>query len=102
MVNDTKLFITRSCNKKEELESVNITGKIVLCSSRSAIANSTLGHAFVDAITRVVTGGAIGLIYAKYTTNILEDVKGVDSVLPIVLVDYELAQRIASYASTTR
>ncbi|TVU25008.1 hypothetical protein EJB05_27482 [Eragrostis curvula] len=88
---------TPSCNIKD-LESVNITGKVVLCSSRSAIANYTLVNAYIDAINNVADGGGIGVIYAQYTLNILEYLKG----LPIVLVDYEIAYRIASYASSTR
>ncbi|TVU24991.1 hypothetical protein EJB05_27464, partial [Eragrostis curvula] len=88
----------KSCNQ-EDLEAVNITGKVVLCSSRSAITSSTLVNAFNDAINNVVNGGPVrGVIYAQYTLNVLEIVKG----QPVVLVDYEIADRIASYASSTR
>ncbi|TVU24985.1 hypothetical protein EJB05_27458, partial [Eragrostis curvula] len=101
-INDFHALVDgNSCNK-EDLEAVNITGKVVLCSSRSAIANYTLGNAYIDAITNVHQGGGIGVIYAQYTLNILESVKGLDSVMPVVLVDYEIAYRIASYASSTR
>lgn len=53
-------------------------------------------------INRVVKVGAKGLIFAQYPVNILENLNVCEGIMPCVLVDFEIAHRISSYASSTR
>jgi hypothetical protein len=41
--------------------------------------------------------GAKGLIFAQYTTNLMDGLAGIERIMPVVLVDFEIAQRLISY-----
>jgi hypothetical protein len=56
--------------------------------------------AFGDALNHTFVAGAKGLIFAQYTTNLMDDLAGIERGMPCVLVDYEIAQRIISYFDT--
>uniref|UniRef100_A0A0E0NCT8 Inhibitor I9 domain-containing protein n=2 Tax=Oryza rufipogon TaxID=4529 RepID=A0A0E0NCT8_ORYRU len=90
---------------EDSLASVNITGKIVLCSAPLEAANSSPNSAFAATFVAVVKRRAKGLIYAQYSANVLdgfEDFCHLYLPASCVLVDYEIASRIASYAKSTR
>ncbi|RCV38681.1 hypothetical protein SETIT_8G162100v2 [Setaria italica] len=91
----------RRCSEKA-LESVNITGKVVLCSAPTEAAASPPAHAVFGTILRVVAGRGRGLIFAQYTTNLLDLLDTCDGYMPCVLVNYEVARRISSYAGGAR
>uniref|UniRef100_A0A0D9YQ90 Peptidase S8/S53 domain-containing protein n=1 Tax=Oryza glumipatula TaxID=40148 RepID=A0A0D9YQ90_9ORYZ len=96
--------IDRSCDE-DSLASVNITGKIVLCSAPLEAANSSPNSSFAATFVAVVKRRAKGLIYAQYSANVLvgfEDFCHLYLPASCVLVDYEIASRIASYAKSTR
>ncbi|KAJ4759894.1 Subtilisin-like protease SBT3.3 [Rhynchospora pubera] len=78
------------------LSKVNITNKIVLCYNPTAIATVLPRKNFNEALTDVSNAGGRGLIYAQYTVNIptQQDV-------PYALVDFEIANEIISYISST-
>ncbi|KAL6654857.1 hypothetical protein ACP70R_008322 [Stipagrostis hirtigluma subsp. patula] len=90
-----------SCNE-ESLASVNITGKVVLCSAPEEAATSPPPRELYRTILHVVGKGGKGLIFAQYTTNLLDILDVCDGTMPCVAVDYEIARRIASYARSTR
>jgi hypothetical protein len=56
--------------------------------------------AFGDALNHIFVAGAKGLIFAQYTTNLIDDLAGIERAMPCVMVDYEIAQRIISYLGT--
>ncbi|KAJ4800727.1 Subtilisin-like protease SBT3.3 [Rhynchospora pubera] len=78
------------------LSKVNITNKIVLCYNPTAVAAILPRKNLNEALTEVSNAGGRGLIYAQYTVNILtqQDV-------PYALVDFEIANEISSYISST-
>ncbi|GJN04538.1 hypothetical protein PR202_ga22096 [Eleusine coracana subsp. coracana] len=109
-LNETKLKSTdfhmvvygEICNK-QTLKSVNFTGKIVLCSSPFKASNFTVNHVFTEAYLNLLRGGARGMIFAEYPSNRISNIGGgLDAFMPWVLVDYEMAHRIASYCVTSR
>ncbi|CAO2045386.1 unnamed protein product, partial [Urochloa humidicola] len=77
---------------EQSLESANVTRKIVLCSRPS--------EGFGNAVSRLTKAGAIGIIFAQRVTNSVEDQDVCKGLLPCVLVDFEIARRIASYANS--
>jgi hypothetical protein len=83
-----------SCDA-ESLAASNVTGKIVLCYAPANAKVTPPRVAIPDAINNTAMAGAKGLIFAQYTTNILDGLSG--RVMPYVLVDFEMAQRIRSY-----
>nr|TKW01336.1 hypothetical protein SEVIR_8G173100v2 [Setaria viridis] len=90
-----------NCSEKA-LESVKITGKVVLCSAPTEAAASPPAHAVFGTILRVVAGRGRDLIFAQYTTNLLDLLDTCDGYMPCVLVNYEVARRISSYAGGAR
>ncbi|KAL6841591.1 hypothetical protein ACP4OV_028530 [Aristida adscensionis] len=89
------------CDEKS-LESVNITGKIVLCFEPWKGDAMPPKEAFGVALMGAITGGAKGMIFAKHSMNLLEALKNCEGVMSCVLVDEELGYKIAYYASTAR
>ncbi|CAO2038007.1 unnamed protein product [Urochloa humidicola] len=77
----------RSCDE-QSLESANVTRKIVLCSLPS--------EGFSNAVSRLTKAGAIGVIFARRSTNSLEN-DVCNGTMPCVLVDFEIARKIATY-----
>ncbi|CAO2038009.1 unnamed protein product [Urochloa humidicola] len=80
-----------SCDE-ESLESANATGKIVLCSMPLV--------GFSDAVSGIAKAGAIGLIFAQRSSNVVENQEFCKGLIPCVLVDFEIARRVASYVNS--
>ncbi|XP_006647148.1 subtilisin-like protease SBT3.9 [Oryza brachyantha] len=87
-----------SCNA-ESLASINVTEKVVLCSP--PLDKEVPPVLFEDIFDRVARAGAKGLIFAQYTTNLLDVLDRCHGEMPCVLVDNEIARRIATFASST-
>ncbi|KAL6640315.1 hypothetical protein ACP70R_022164 [Stipagrostis hirtigluma subsp. patula] len=87
---------------EQELSSTNVTGKVVLCSAPWEASLTRAPRGFVGAFTRVAAAGAKGLIYAQPNSNLLETNNRCRGLMPCVLVDFEIAHRIASYADSDR
>jgi hypothetical protein len=82
--------------------SSNVTGKIVLCYGPADAKSWPPTVALPYAINQTVMAGAKGLIFAQYTTNLLEYTASCEGIMPCVLVDFEIAERIRSYFDTAR
>ncbi|OEL15961.1 Subtilisin-like protease SBT3.10 [Dichanthelium oligosanthes] len=93
------LISAGSCDE-QTLSSTNVTGMVVLCSAPWEASSTPTPQGFVNAATRVAKAGAKGLIFAQHNSNILEATDLCRRVMPCVLVDFEIAHRIASYANT--
>ncbi|KAK1616438.1 hypothetical protein QYE76_021955 [Lolium multiflorum] len=89
------------CDAKS-VASNNVTGKIVLCYGPADAKSWPPTVALPYAINQTVTAGAKGLIFAQYTTNLLEYTASCEGIMPCVLVDFEIAERIRSYFDTAR
>jgi hypothetical protein len=79
------------------LASSNVTGKIVMCYALADASFWPPPIALPYAINLTVTAGAKGLIFAQYTANNLDSLEACEGIMPCVLVDFEIAQRILSY-----
>jgi hypothetical protein len=77
--------------------SINITGKIILCYAPADAKDTPPREALPEAINLAIKAGANGLIFAQYTINILEILARCDGIMPCVVVDFEIAQRISTY-----
>jgi hypothetical protein len=73
---------------------------VVLCSAPLLASTTLPPQGFNDAAALVAKAGAKGLIFAQHNSNLLEATDSCRGVLACVLVDFEIAQRIASYASS--
>ncbi|CAL5058929.1 unnamed protein product [Urochloa decumbens] len=95
------LFATDSCDK-QALSSANITGMVVLCSTPSKASSKPPPQGLAAAATAVAKAGARGLIFAQHNSDILEytEIYCGSLAMPCVLVDFEIAHRIASYANS--
>ncbi|XP_051227234.1 subtilisin-like protease SBT3.8 [Lolium perenne] len=93
------LIYARSCSA-EFVASSNVTGKIVLCSAPAQAKFRPPRIAFGDALNQTLMAGAKGLIFAQYTTNLMDSLAGIERIMPVVLVDFEIAQRLISYFDT--
>ncbi|KAJ3706200.1 hypothetical protein LUZ61_009905 [Rhynchospora tenuis] len=91
----TMLVYGESCDNIT-LTKLNITDKIVLCYSPTTIAEILPRKNFAEALTDVLIAGGRGLIYAQYTVNIPLQLE-----IPYALVDFEIANEISSYISST-
>ncbi|GJN25289.1 hypothetical protein PR202_gb13097 [Eleusine coracana subsp. coracana] len=87
----------------ETLESVNITHRIVLCSSPFKASKFTVNDVFAKAYLNLLRGGARAMIFAEYPSNRISIIENyLDGFMPYVLVDYEVAHRLASYSVSSR
>ena len=84
------------------LASVNATGKVVLCYAPEDVNINPPRQGFFNAISNVKKVGARGLIFAGYSSNVLDKADTCNGVIPCVLVDFEIANRIAFYMINTR
>lgn len=66
------------------------------------MANLPPAEAIGPAYKNLLNGGARAMIFAQYPVVGVNTVAGVDANMPCVLVDYEIAHRIASYSTRTR
>uniref|UniRef100_A0ACD6ADZ6 Uncharacterized protein n=1 Tax=Avena sativa TaxID=4498 RepID=A0ACD6ADZ6_AVESA len=94
------LVYARSCDVKT-LASRNVTGKIVLCYAPEMASVRPPRVALRDAINLTTEAGAEGLIFAQNAANSLTSLAVCEGVMPCVLVDFEIAQRILSYRDVT-
>ncbi|VAI70483.1 unnamed protein product [Triticum turgidum subsp. durum] len=93
------LVYAGSCDTESSLALSNVTGKIVLCYQPVAARSMPPRQALPITINLTTMAGAKGLIFAQYTTNLLDFLPLCRGVMPCVVVDFEIAQRIASYWS---
>uniref|UniRef100_A0A453QRM0 Subtilisin-like protease n=1 Tax=Aegilops tauschii subsp. strangulata TaxID=200361 RepID=A0A453QRM0_AEGTS len=91
------LVYAGSCDTESSLALSNVTGKIVLCYQPAAANSMPPPQALPIAINLTIMAGAKGLIFAQYTTNLLDFLPLCKGVMPCVVVDFEIAHRIASY-----
>ncbi|KAF0918934.1 hypothetical protein E2562_027485 [Oryza meyeriana var. granulata] len=78
---------------KEALHGTSINAKVVLCIE---LTFGPIGKFFKDVFAGVIQGGASGLIFALYTTDVLlstEDCQGIGC----VFVDIEIGFQVATY-----
>ncbi|CAO2166686.1 unnamed protein product [Urochloa humidicola] len=83
---------------REALNGTNIEGKVVLCIE---ITFGPIIKLFEDALANVHSGGASGLIFALYTTDILvsnEECQGI----PCVLIDIDIGFQVLTYIGSQR
>lgn len=85
-----------ACSTSAESLSINVTGKIVLCYVRAPPRPGLR-----EAINFTKVGGARGLIFAHHGESSVEELDECNGVMPCVLVDFEVAQRILSYRLAT-
>ncbi|TVU32630.1 hypothetical protein EJB05_24370, partial [Eragrostis curvula] len=85
-----------SCDA-QTLQSINVTDMVVLCSALPNASSTPPPQDFSDAVSRVATAGGKGLIFAQNTRNSLDATNICRGVMPCVLVDFEIAQRIKIY-----
>ncbi|XP_072955558.1 subtilisin-like protease SBT3.9 [Typha angustifolia] len=88
----TELVYGSSCDANS-LNNTDVVGKIVLC-------YALLEVSLPNAVSNVVNAGGVGLIFAQYTVNLLENVNPFNGI-PCVLVDFEIARNIFTYLETT-
>uniref|UniRef100_A0A6V7QWK5 Uncharacterized protein n=1 Tax=Ananas comosus var. bracteatus TaxID=296719 RepID=A0A6V7QWK5_ANACO len=97
--NFTGLVDGYSCDA-DSLNGTNISGEIVLCYAPDLAASTLPRQSLPSAVSNVISAGGGGLIFAQYTVNILENLYQCQGI-PCVLVDFEIANKIANYMSTT-
>lgn len=90
------LVYAGSCDPRS-LALSNVTGKIVFCYAPAAAAITPPRLALPLAINYTMEAGAKGLIFAQYAANVLGRLTSCNDIMPCVLVDFEIAQRIFSY-----
>ena len=90
-----------SCDERA-LSSANVTGAaVVLCSAPWLASTTPAGQGLVGAAARVAQAGARGLIFAHQSSNVVDNTDLCRRfAMPCVLVDFEVAHRIASYADS--
>ncbi|GJM90824.1 hypothetical protein PR202_ga07142 [Eleusine coracana subsp. coracana] len=84
-----------SCDE-DSFASSNVTGMVVLCSAPQEASDKLPPKGFNEAVKPVLKAGAKGLIFAQDNSNLLRPSNN----FPYVLVDFEIAHRIRSYANT--
>ncbi|KAL6889047.1 hypothetical protein ACP4OV_010073 [Aristida adscensionis] len=95
------LVYADSCDETA-LNSTDVTGKVVLCSAAWEASSTPPPRGFTGAASRVIRAGGKGLIFAQHNSNLLENNNLCNGFMPCVLVDFEVAHRIQSYAATVR
>uniref|UniRef100_A0A0D9V6Q4 Uncharacterized protein n=1 Tax=Leersia perrieri TaxID=77586 RepID=A0A0D9V6Q4_9ORYZ len=83
---------------REVLNGASINGKVVLCIEKTFGPTTKF---YKDVIVRVIQGGASGLIFALYTTDVLLSTEGSQGI-PCVIVDNEIGFQVATYIGTER
>ncbi|KAM0894796.1 hypothetical protein ACQ4PT_024253 [Festuca glaucescens] len=94
------LVYVRRCDA-QALASRNVTGKIVLCYAPQAASVRPPRVALQDAINFTMEASAEGLIFAQNAANSLTSLPVCEGIMPCVVVDFEIAHRIASYWDIT-
>lgn len=86
-----------SCSR-EALNGTDINGKVVLCIE---ITFGPIGNIFNNAFANVHGGGASGLIFALYTTDILLSTDRCQGI-PCVVIDIDIGFQILTYIGSQR
>ncbi|KAJ3705829.1 hypothetical protein LUZ61_009534 [Rhynchospora tenuis] len=94
--NNFTLLVDGSSCDNITLSKMNVTNKIVLCYDPTIVAEILPQNNFNEVIVNVLNAGGMGLIYAQYTVNVI-----VPRRIPFALVDFEIANKIYSYISST-
>ncbi|KAK3156567.1 hypothetical protein QOZ80_2AG0108900 [Eleusine coracana subsp. coracana] len=95
------LFVSFKCDEST-LASTNLTGVVVLCYAPWEASSKLPTQGFADALSVVAITGARGFIFAQHNSNILENLNSCDGIMACVLVDFEMAYRIVSYATRAK
>ncbi|RLN07338.1 subtilisin-like protease SBT3.3 [Panicum miliaceum] len=95
------LISAGSCDERT-LSTANVTGAVVLCSAPWLASSTPAGQGFASAAALVSQAGARGLIFAHQSSNIVDNTYLCRRAMPCVLVDFEVAHRIASYAKSAQ
>ncbi|XP_044336857.1 subtilisin-like protease SBT3.9 [Triticum aestivum] len=98
---DFKELVHAGSCTEEWLASSNVTGKIVLCYAPREAPSMLPRVELPRTINRTVSAGAKGLIFAQYNMNSLDSLTACKAGMPCIVVDYEIAQKIASYWENT-
>ena len=101
-LNDSNLTVPGNSCDEQALSSANVTGAVVLCSAPWLASSTPASQGFTDAATRVAQAGGRGLIFAHQSSNILDYTDLYRRAMPCVLVDFEVAHRIAFYADSAQ
>uniref|UniRef100_A0ACD5VN08 Uncharacterized protein n=1 Tax=Avena sativa TaxID=4498 RepID=A0ACD5VN08_AVESA len=95
----TSLTIASPCTV-DVLNGTDLQGQILLCFPMPNDAFSPVST-FAVASQYVLKGGGIGLIFAQYTTDLLEATELFCQGIPCVLVDLDTAKKIGDYSDAT-
>ncbi|CAM0876698.1 unnamed protein product [Alopecurus aequalis] len=99
--NDFKDLVYAGSCDAESVALSNVTGKIVLCYAPRDASSTPPVVALPAAINLTAVAGAKGLIFAHYNSNLLDFLTLCEGIMPCVLVDFEIAQKIFSYMDIT-
>ncbi|KAL6842836.1 hypothetical protein ACP4OV_027149 [Aristida adscensionis] len=94
------LVSAAGCSDKA-LKSMNVTGKVVLCFDPWKAAIMPPRSIVGNTISRLEKGKAKGMIFAQSNDNLLDAMLYCEGAMACVLVDYEVAHRIAAYIAGT-
>ncbi|GJM90827.1 hypothetical protein PR202_ga07145 [Eleusine coracana subsp. coracana] len=97
-----RLIQVRTMCDESTLASTNLTGVVVLCYAPWEASSKLPTQGFADALSVVAITGARGFIFAQHNSNILENLNSCDGIMACVLVDFEMAYRIVSYATRAK
>ena len=88
----------------DALNGTDVQGKILLCFPDQSDENNAILplNIFAEASQFVQNGGGIGLVFAQYTTDILQMTADNCQGIACVLVDLDAATKIGKYIDATR
>jgi len=86
----------------DALNGTDLKGKTVLCTLENPQQSLAPGSDFGTAAVNVVAGGGSGLIFAQYTTDILEYTTLCQGIIACVLVDLDTGHQIRQYGMDAR
>ncbi|KAF8700067.1 hypothetical protein HU200_034428 [Digitaria exilis] len=93
----------KMCCDEENLESVNVTGKIVVCFAPFYAADDPPDAAMGDAFRALSKAQANGMIFAEYSgANLMDSAQTCQGTMVCVLMDYHLTYRIVAYITSAR
>ncbi|KAF8673556.1 hypothetical protein HU200_048639 [Digitaria exilis] len=88
---------------EENLESVNVTGKIVVCFAPFYAADDPPDAAMGDAFRALSKAQAKGMIFAEYIgANLMDSAQTCEGTMVCVLIDYHLTYRIVAHIKSAR
>ncbi|KAJ8500257.1 hypothetical protein OPV22_010809 [Ensete ventricosum] len=90
-----------SCSR-DDLNSSDVVGKIVLCYDPVIAKSSPPNQQFILATINVQEAGGKGIIFAQYSASILHYIDEICNGTVCVFVDYEIGTQIKFYVANTR